>query len=109
MGIVFCAMNPCLAVSDLIPDALVTHYGPLAFGVALLVVVWKVIIGPELEERREMIETFATTMERASNMATAGKMAAEASERAAQASERAAESLRISVERLEQYEQRSKE
>lgn len=54
-------MLTILAQTPDLPSIVVEKYGPIAFGVVALVVIWKVIVGPEMQKTRDA--SVATTNE----------------------------------------------
>ncbi len=53
--------NP-LTLSGLL-NVLVSQYGTIAFGLVALLILWKVIVAPELEASRKSAETYAAAAE----------------------------------------------
>lgn len=53
--------------SNMDVQQLVSGFGPIAFGTVVLIVLWRVIVKPELDSRRIETKAFQTTMDAATD------------------------------------------
>lgn len=65
-------------------ESISTAYGPIGFGLIAVIVLWRVIIAPELALQREGIQTLATIANATRETAASCNQAAEKAQDAAQ-------------------------
>jgi len=82
------------AIADPLMQALVDRYGPIAFGIVMLVVVWRIIVAPELAASRAALASLATAAESNKAAAATSLQAAEVSKATAVTLQGAAQTLK---------------